>query len=62
MPSTPDFDSLRGYVPARPRDPSHAVQSSSVSVMDWLLAVGRVVARKMKPIPTSPMVRIHPRR
>jgi hypothetical protein len=65
MPSPRDYDSLRGYVPARPRDPSSeqpSPEATKVSVMDWLIAVGRAVARKVKPVPASPMLRIHARR
>jgi hypothetical protein len=50
-----DDDSVHGYVPPSPAD-------SKVSVLEWLLAVGHAVARKAKPIPSSPMVRIHARR
>jgi hypothetical protein len=35
-------------------------ESKRVSVMDWLLAVGHVAARKLRGIPTAPMVRLHP--
>jgi hypothetical protein len=46
-------------------DESHnlgSIKSASerVSVMDWLLAVGHVAARKLRGIPTAPMVRLHP--
>jgi len=30
--------------------------------MDWLVSVGHAIARKVKPVPASPMARIHARR
>jgi hypothetical protein len=36
--------------------------SPRLSVMEWLLAVGHVVARRLRGAPTSPMVRLHPKR
>jgi hypothetical protein len=30
--------------------------------MDWLLAVGHVVVRKLRRVPRAPMVRLHPKR
>jgi hypothetical protein len=36
--------------------------SSGLSVMDWLLAIGHVVARRVRGVPRSPMVRLHPRK
>jgi hypothetical protein len=39
---------------------SEKSESERVSVMDWLLAVGHVAARKLRGIPTAPMVRLHP--
>lgn len=62
MPTPRDYDSLRGYVPARPRDPQPEPTPTKVRVLDWLLAVGHAVARKLKPGPQSPMQRIHARR
>jgi hypothetical protein len=29
--------------------------------MDWLLAVGHVVARKLRGVPRAPMVRLYPK-
>jgi hypothetical protein len=68
-PSQRDYESLRGFVPARRRDPqltepdSSAADDRRVSVMEWLLAVGTVIVRKVKPVPPpSPVVRLHARR
>ena len=55
MPSRRDDDSPSRYVRSSPAD-------SKVSVLEWLMAVGHAVARKVKPIPPSPMCRIHARR
>jgi hypothetical protein len=33
-----------------------------LSVMDWLLAIGHVVARRLRRVPRSPMVPLHPRK
>jgi hypothetical protein len=35
---------------------------SRISVMDWLLGVGGVVARRLRGVPRAPMVNLHPRR
>ena len=35
--------------------------STRLSVMDWLLAIGNVVARRLRRVPRSPMVPLHPR-
>jgi hypothetical protein len=72
-----DLEQLRGHVPAARRAPGSAGASgvasggaakppakealAPLSVMDWLLAVGHVVARKLRRIPRSPMVRLHPK-
>ncbi len=64
-PTPSDFDALRSHVPARPRDPAPedpAPQDGRVSVMEWLLGVGNVIARKVRTVPGSPMLRIHARR
>lgn len=68
MASHHDYDSLRAYVPVRPRDPAHGEAvahdpkpSSKIGVMDWLVAVGQAVARRVRHVPASPMRRIHGR-
>jgi hypothetical protein len=65
--SSADFDQLRGHVPvarrARPVvvPPPAPSSEARLSVMDWLLAVGHVVARKLRGVPRAPMVRLHPK-
>jgi hypothetical protein len=55
MASQHDDDSPEGYVPSSPAD-------SKVGVLEWLMALGHAVVRKVKPMPASPMLRIHARR
>jgi hypothetical protein len=47
---------LRAVVP-RPEAPAER----RISVVDWLLAVGHVVARRLRRAPRSPMVALHPK-
>jgi hypothetical protein len=35
--------------------------SERLSVMDWLLAIGHVAARKLRGVPVTPTVRLYPR-
>jgi hypothetical protein len=62
-----DFEQLRDHVPitrrARPVvvPPPETSPESRLSVMDWLLAVGHVVARKLRGVPRAPMVRLYPK-
>jgi hypothetical protein len=35
--------------------------SGRLSVMDWLLAIGHVAARKLRGVPVTPMVRLYPK-
>jgi hypothetical protein len=44
--------------PAAPRIEPGSVEP--VSVMEWLLAVGHAVARRLRRTPCSAMVRLHP--
>ena len=46
-------------VPAAPPAPA-AGPSPRLSVMDWLLAIGHVIARRLRRTPCSPMVKLHP--
>lgn len=49
--------------PIQPRvapPPPHA--GSRVSVVDWIVAIGHAVARRLRGAPRSPMVPIHPRK
>jgi hypothetical protein len=73
--SRADYEQLRRHVlrakpehPAgrqQPRAPAlpvdEAAPASRLSVMEWLVAVGQVVVRKLRRAPGSPMIRIHPR-
>ena len=66
-PTKAELDALRSHVraPVRPRhpgEPAHLADDPRVSVMEWLLGVGHMVARKLQRGPTSPMARIHVRR
>jgi hypothetical protein len=66
-----DYEQLRNHL-ARPRRehpvarqqpvaPPRAPRAPvSVSVMEWLLAVGHAVARRLRRAPCSAMVRLHP--
>ncbi|HEX3480760.1 MAG TPA: hypothetical protein VHT91_37335 [Kofleriaceae bacterium] len=69
-----DYEQLRNHL-ARPRvehpaarqqpiePPSSAPRIEppvSVSVMEWLLAVGHAVTRRLRRAPRSAMVRLHP--
>jgi hypothetical protein len=62
-----DLELLRDHVPvarrARPVvvPPPGTSPNARLSVMDWLLAVGHVVARKLRGVPRAPMVRLHPK-
>jgi len=47
--------------PAAPAPAAPAAAASSrLSVMDWLLAIGHVIARRLRRVPCSPMVKLHP--
>jgi hypothetical protein len=64
-PTTAELDALRSHIPARPHhpgEPAHVADGPRVSVMEWLLGVGHMVARRLHRGPTSPMARIHVRR
>jgi len=37
------------------------VERAELSVMDWLLGIGHVVARRMRGVPRAPMVSVHPK-
>lgn len=63
-----DYEQLRNHL-ARPRlehpagrqDRAEPVEPrGGISVMEWLLAVGHAVARKLRRAPRSAMVRLHP--
>ena len=65
-----DYEQLRKHL-ARPRLEHPAARQQpvapprieppvSVSVMEWLLAVGQAVARRLRRAPSSAMVRLHP--
>jgi len=43
-------------------DDNYSIEPASerLSVMDWLLAVGHVAARRFRGEPLPPMVRLHP--
>jgi hypothetical protein len=36
--------------------------ASPISVLDWLLAIGHAIARRLRGAPRSPMVPLHPRK
>jgi hypothetical protein len=69
----PDYEQLRNHL-ARPHLEHPAARQQpvapppaprieppvSVSVMEWLLAVGHAVARRLRRAPCSAMVRLHP--
>jgi hypothetical protein len=71
----PDYEQLRNHL-ARPRlehpvarqkpaaappPPAPRIEPPvSVSVMQWLLALGHAVARRLRRAPSSAMVRLHP--
>jgi hypothetical protein len=68
---TPDYEQLRDHL-ARPRlehpapRPRHGAPLAQpepaprVSVMAWLLVMGRAVTRRLRRAPRSAMVRLHP--
>jgi hypothetical protein len=47
-------------VPPEPRVAPASARASQISVVDWLLAIGRAVARRMRGAPRSAMVPLHP--
>jgi hypothetical protein len=68
-----DYEQLRNHLarphlehpaarqqPVAPPSAPRIEPSVSVSVMEWLLAVGRAVARRLRRAPSSAMVRLHP--
>jgi hypothetical protein len=50
--------------PARSRleHPATGRAASAISVLDWLLAIGHAVVRRLRGAPRSPMVPLHPRK
>jgi hypothetical protein len=44
------------------RNPPLPPEATELSVMDWLLGVGHVVVRRLRGVPRSPMVGLHPKR
>ncbi|MBA3465745.1 MAG: hypothetical protein H0T46_37790 [Deltaproteobacteria bacterium] len=61
--SASDYASLRDFVPPTPREPApEPAEDNRVSVVEWLLGIGKVVARRMHTVPGSPIARIHARR
>lgn len=62
-----DYEQLRNHL-ARPRREHPAARQQPVaphvtppvSVMEWLLAVGHAVARRLRRAPCSAMARLHP--
>lgn len=68
-----DYEQLRNHL-ARPRREHPAARQqpiappsapqvaspASVSVLEWLLAVGHAVARRLRCAPSSAMARLHP--
>jgi hypothetical protein len=64
-----DYEQLRNHL-ARPRIEHPAARqhdaapvppdAERVSVMEWLFAVGKAVARRLRRAPRSAMVRLHP--
>ncbi|HSR95802.1 MAG TPA: hypothetical protein VLM79_01975 [Kofleriaceae bacterium] len=72
--SNDDYEQLRRHVQRKapehpagrqlPRAPARELEEESstrFSVMEWLVGVGQVVARKLRRAPGSAMVRVHPR-
>jgi hypothetical protein len=51
---SPDTDDNYSIEPAGERTPR-------ISVMDWLLAVSHVAARRLRGVPRAPMIALHPR-
>ena len=73
--SNTDYEQLRRHVQRKapehpagrqlPRTPARELEEESstrFSVMEWLVGVGQVVARKLRRPPGSAMVRVHPRK
>ena len=73
--SSADYEQLRLHVqrkvpehpvgrqqPAAPARELDEASPSRFSVMEWLVGVGQVVARKLRRSPGSAMVRVHPRK
>jgi len=55
-------EKLRSFVPRRTQvaPPAHDdTQDTRISVFSWLADVGHAVIRKLKPVPSSPLARIH---
>jgi hypothetical protein len=65
-PAMPPRQAAAPGAPGRSTTAPDATASSEpsvgLSVMDWLLAIGHVVARRVRGVPRSPMVRLHPRK
>jgi hypothetical protein len=73
--SNADYEQLRRHLQRKtpehpagrqlPRTPARELDEASpsrLSVMEWLVGVGQVVARKLRRAQGSAMVRIHPRK
>jgi hypothetical protein len=73
--SSADYQQLRSHVqrkahehpagrqlPTAPERELEEASSSRFSVMEWLVGVGQVVARKLRRATGSAMVRVHPRK
>jgi hypothetical protein len=53
----------RRIAPARPRVAEPRPRDArQVSVVEWFVAIGRAVARRLRGAPRSPMVPLHPRK
>ncbi|HEY0478656.1 MAG TPA: hypothetical protein VGD37_14155 [Kofleriaceae bacterium] len=63
-PASPAMPPRRAIAPVPHRRPAAAAApaESRLSVMEWLLAVGHVVARRVRGVPRSPMIPLHPRK
>jgi hypothetical protein len=64
----PDYEQLRNHLartrlehPVARQEPiAPSTPERRVSVMDWLLAVGHAVARRVRRAPRSALARLHP--
>ncbi len=45
----------------RPPQPSQPSGGPRLSVMEWLVDVGHVVAHRLRGVPRSPMIRLYPK-
>ena len=63
-----DYEQLRNHLArprlehptARQRHAEPPAPRARISVMEWLLAVGRAVARRLRRAPRSALTRLHP--